>query len=334
MQLLLLMCDLSWWQILLSWLLPFILGWLLSNFLNQTNTQENSNLNEYTKDNLRDDFLDSKKLKELHILQRRNIELESNLEDCIKTKLTLERRIAYLERIEKNEKLQNKNSISINSENTPTEFESNKVEEIVNENKVTERKADIIEPSKEYPIEDEEIVMDELSNENDYNSYNKLNPEKLQIIEGLGPKMETFLNSQNIFNWNDLAAQDSNYIKSKLEELDPKYRILEPGSWPRQAQLARDRKWNELIVYQKKLTAGKSKENTVAKDSKLEKIMFKLGLLRKYKKDDLKAIEGIGPKIEGILHNAGIWTWGQLSTFDVSDLKSILEKAGDRYQLA
>ena len=50
--------------------------------------------------------------------------------------------------------------------------------------------------------------------------------------------------------------------------------------------------------------------------------------------DDLKKIEGIGPKIEELLNNAGIQTYGQLADSDVDQLKQILTNAGTRYKLA
>jgi len=50
-------------------------------------------------------------------------------------------------------------------------------------------------------------------------------------------------------------------------------------------------------------------------------------------KDDLKKIEGIGPKIEGLLNAGGIHTWSKLSTTEVSVLKGILSAAGPRYQM-
>ncbi|MCD5389843.1 MAG: hypothetical protein LR005_00420 [Candidatus Pacebacteria bacterium] len=50
-------------------------------------------------------------------------------------------------------------------------------------------------------------------------------------------------------------------------------------------------------------------------------------------KDDLKKIEGIGPKIEELLNNAGIHTWHALSKKETTNLKSILEQAGKRFQM-
>lgn len=46
--------------------------------------------------------------------------------------------------------------------------------------------------------------------------------------------------------------------------------------------------------------------------------------------DDLKKIEGIGPKIESVLQEAGIRTYAQLAVTGVGRLKSILNDAGVR----
>lgn len=49
--------------------------------------------------------------------------------------------------------------------------------------------------------------------------------------------------------------------------------------------------------------------------------------------DDLKIVEGIGPKIEELLHNAGIKTYAQLANSSVESINSILQAAGPRYQM-
>ena len=47
--------------------------------------------------------------------------------------------------------------------------------------------------------------------------------------------------------------------------------------------------------------------------------------------DDLKKIEGIGPKIEELFHNAGIMTFAQLSEASVETMEAILAEAGPRF---
>lgn len=51
------------------------------------------------------------------------------------------------------------------------------------------------------------------------------------------------------------------------------------------------------------------------------------------KLDDLKIIEGVGPKIETLLKDAGIHTWAELAETSVDRLKEILDAAGPRYQI-
>jgi predicted flap endonuclease-1-like 5' DNA nuclease len=48
--------------------------------------------------------------------------------------------------------------------------------------------------------------------------------------------------------------------------------------------------------------------------------------------DDLKLIEGIGPKIEDLCHGIGIRTWTDLSTTEVSLLRTMLADAGPRFR--
>jgi predicted flap endonuclease-1-like 5' DNA nuclease len=46
--------------------------------------------------------------------------------------------------------------------------------------------------------------------------------------------------------------------------------------------------------------------------------------------DDLRRIDGIGPKISDLLQSAGITTFGELADADVADLRTILQEAGIR----
>lgn len=50
--------------------------------------------------------------------------------------------------------------------------------------------------------------------------------------------------------------------------------------------------------------------------------------------DDLKKIEGIGPKIEQLCNGIGIHTWKQLADTAVETLQKMLDDAGPRYKIA
>ena len=51
------------------------------------------------------------------------------------------------------------------------------------------------------------------------------------------------------------------------------------------------------------------------------------------KQDDLKIVEGIGPKIEELFKTSGILSWKALGETSVDRLREILSKAGERYQI-
>lgn len=68
-----------------------------------------------------------------------------------------------------------------------------------------------------------------------------------------------------------------------------------------------------------------------AKAAASDKIVSPSG--KKYKLNDLKIIEGVGPKIEELFNAAGINTWAELAETSADRLKEILSDAGSRYQM-
>ncbi len=49
--------------------------------------------------------------------------------------------------------------------------------------------------------------------------------------------------------------------------------------------------------------------------------------------DDLKVVEGIGPKIEGLFHNYNIKTWEALSRTPVAKCYEVLQSGGEKYRV-
>lgn len=84
-----------------------------------------------------------------------------------------------------------------------------------------------------------------------------------------------------------------------------------------------------------KATVSKEKaavsEEKSEKPGKSEKIVLPSG--KKINQDDLKLIEGIGPKIEGLLNEAGIVTWSDLANADQEKVQAVLDEAGPRYRM-
>ncbi|KGE87960.1 50S ribosomal protein L27 [Phaeodactylibacter xiamenensis] len=82
----------------------------------------------------------------------------------------------------------------------------------------------------------------------------------------------------------------------------------------------------------KEAPAPKAKEETPkAKASKSEKITLPSG--KKINQDDLKMVEGVGPKIEGLLNEGGIHTWEDLANAPTEKVQAILDEAGPRYRM-
>ncbi len=157
--------------------------------------------------------------------------------------------------------------------------------------------------------------------------------DNLQVIEGIGPKMEEVLKENGVLNWTLLSGKTPEELNAILGKYGDKYRIIDPGTWPEQASLAQQGKWYDLVNLQKRLNNGKTSAEGIS-NSKVEKLLVKSGLMKMYSTDDLKAIEGIGPKIENLLKNAGISSWKDLSETTDEHLKSILDQGGPNFSLA
>lgn len=54
---------------------------------------------------------------------------------------------------------------------------------------------------------------------------------------------------------------------------------------------------------------------------------------KRIKKDDLKIVEGIGPKIENLFHNFDVKTWKALSEISVAKCQEVLDSGGDRFRV-
>jgi predicted flap endonuclease-1-like 5' DNA nuclease len=157
--------------------------------------------------------------------------------------------------------------------------------------------------------------------------------DNLQIIEGIGPKIESTLKAAGISDWAALAASDEDKLRQILTDNNPNLRVHNPRSWPEQARLAEQDKWEELVEYQKFLDAGKESTGSTNSNSKLEKMAMKV-LGFSSNPEDLTIIEGIGPKIEQLLKNAGINSWQDLAKAPLERLRDLLQEGGANYKLA
>ena len=79
----------------------------------------------------------------------------------------------------------------------------------------------------------------------------------LKKIEGIGPKIAEHLSAAGIITFADLAGASKEKLSEILANAGKRYTMHDPTTWPQQAQLAVDGKWDELQVLQDKLDGGK-----------------------------------------------------------------------------
>jgi len=156
----------------------------------------------------------------------------------------------------------------------------------------------------------------------------------LKIVEGIGPKIEQLLKAAGINTWDQLAASEPTVLKSILDAAGPRFKMHNPETWAEQARMADKGEWAELDKYQQYLVGGNIPD--FIPDSGVHStpsIVGNQGNLSGYAQDDLKIVEGIGPKIEELLKSAGINTWRELSTTSSDQIRQILLAAGSRFKM-
>ncbi|HGY08814.1 MAG TPA: hypothetical protein ENK37_02000 [Oceanithermus profundus] len=79
----------------------------------------------------------------------------------------------------------------------------------------------------------------------------------LKKIEGIGPKIEELLNRKGIRTFRQLAQTSVEQLRAILQEAGPRFRLADPTTWPRQAQMAAEERWDELQDYQDALQGGR-----------------------------------------------------------------------------
>lgn len=99
----------------------------------------------------------------------------------------------------------------------------------------------------------------------------------------------------------------------------------------------------DLAVCNKKLAATDAPEKPASPAAALtasapstatfDAAAAKAAMGKRIKQDDLKIVEGIGPKIEGLFHNFGIKTWKALSEASTIKCQEVLDSGGSRYRI-
>jgi len=79
----------------------------------------------------------------------------------------------------------------------------------------------------------------------------------LTKVEGIGPAIAKILNAAGIHTFQNLADMKISDIQDILTKAGPRFQMHTPGSWPKQADLAANGKWEQLEKLQDVLNGGK-----------------------------------------------------------------------------
>ncbi len=78
----------------------------------------------------------------------------------------------------------------------------------------------------------------------------------LTKIEGIGPKAAEALVAAGLATFADLGKAKVPAIQKILDESDGKFGMMKPATWPKQAKMAADDKWDELKKWQDEMDGG------------------------------------------------------------------------------
>ena len=87
----------------------------------------------------------------------------------------------------------------------------------------------------------------------------KIKQDDLKIVEGIGPKIEELFKTSGILSWKALGETSVERCNKILDKAGERYRMHNPGTWPKQSKLAYQGKWQKLKDLQDKLDKGKEK---------------------------------------------------------------------------
>jgi predicted flap endonuclease-1-like 5' DNA nuclease len=86
----------------------------------------------------------------------------------------------------------------------------------------------------------------------------KITENDLTTVEGIGPKIAELFENSGITTWKDLSETSIERCKEILKSGGERYRVHIPDTWPKQAKLAYEGKWQELLDWQDLLDGGKA----------------------------------------------------------------------------
>ncbi|GAB1856086.1 hypothetical protein MHTCC0001_09210 [Flavobacteriaceae bacterium MHTCC 0001] len=85
----------------------------------------------------------------------------------------------------------------------------------------------------------------------------KIKENDLTVVEGIGPKIQELFHNHDVTTWKALSECSVERCQEVLDSGGERFKIHKPGTWPKQAQLAYEGKWEALLKWQDELDGGK-----------------------------------------------------------------------------
>lgn len=86
----------------------------------------------------------------------------------------------------------------------------------------------------------------------------KVKQDDLKIVEGIGPKIEELFHNAGIKTWKALSETSVEKCSQILSDAGSRFSMHNPGTWPKQCQMAYEGKWSELKSWQDNMDGGKA----------------------------------------------------------------------------
>jgi len=219
---------------------------------------------------------------DLDLCKDKVAKLEADLEACQKKRLALE---ADLDECNKNKLILGADLKSANANLASNSLmANNSVDEDAWKNKVAKLEADIQVKEKDVDIWKNKVAnlkadleacnQSKLSLESNMkaavveDTFNadaakavfgkRIKQDDLKVVEGIGPKIEGLFHNFGIKTWKALSEASVEKCQEVLNSGGERYKIHNPGTWPKQSQLAYEGKWEELLKWQDELDGGKA----------------------------------------------------------------------------
>lgn len=85
----------------------------------------------------------------------------------------------------------------------------------------------------------------------------RIEPDDLELVEGIGPKIAEHLTRHGLKTWADVAAVKPTQLRKVLDAAGDRFQMHDPAHWPVQCKLMVENRWDELRKYQRKLSSAR-----------------------------------------------------------------------------